>query len=118
MMSSRAKRGSKIMDMVVYLALKSTQQATYSELYREFVVKHGWSKNTLNAYLSLLHKRGVITRSWLKYEVDGKEKKFRIYRLNRDYFKNSGSNQSKTIKQKRALNNQQARKTSKAMVNK
>ena len=86
-MSSRAKRGSKIMDLVMYLALKSTQQATYSELYREFVKKRGWSKNTLTKYLSLLHQRGVITRSWLKYEVDGREKRFRVYKLNPEYSK-------------------------------
>ena len=81
-----AKRGSKIMDLVMYLALKSTQQATYSELYREFVGRRGWSKNTLTKYLSLLHQRGVITRSWLKYvDANGKEKRFRVYKLNPEY---------------------------------
>jgi len=74
------------MDLVMYLALKSTQQATFSELYREFVQKRGWSKNTLTKYLSLLHQRGVITRSWLKYvDTNGKEKRFRVYRLNPEY---------------------------------
>jgi len=84
--SDTAKRSSKIMDLVMYLALKSTQQATFSELYREFVQKRGWSKNTLTKYLSLLHQRGVITRSWLKYvDTNGKEKRFRVYRLNPEY---------------------------------
>jgi len=79
-------RGSKIMDLVMYLALKSTQQATFSELYREFVQKRGWSKNTLTKYLSLLHQRGVITRSWLKYvDANGREKRFRVYKLNPEY---------------------------------
>ncbi len=84
-----AKRSSKIMDLVMYLALKSTQQTTFSELYREFVQKRGWSKNTLTKYLSLLHQRGVITRSWLKYvdPATGKEKRFRVYKLNPEYNK-------------------------------
>ncbi len=83
-----AKRSSKIMDLVMYLALKSTQQTTFSELYREFVQKRGWSKNTLTKYLSLLHQRRVIARSWLKYvDANGKEKRFRIYKLNPEYFK-------------------------------
>jgi hypothetical protein len=81
-------KSSKIMDLVMYLALKSTQQATYSELYREFVNKRGWSKNTLTKYLSLLHQRGVITRSWLKYvDASGKEKRLRVYKLNPEYIK-------------------------------
>ena len=85
-MSSTAKRSSKITDLIMYLALKSTQQATFSELYREFVQKRGWSKNTLTKYLSLLHQRGVITRSWLKYvDANGKEKRFRVYKLNPEY---------------------------------
>jgi hypothetical protein len=88
MVNNMAKRSSKIMDMVMYLALKSTQQATYSELYREFVSKRGWSKNTLTKYLSLLHQRGIITRSWLKYvDANGKEKRFRVYKLNPEYLK-------------------------------
>jgi len=80
--------GSKIMELVMYLALKSTQQATFSELYREFVERRGWPKNTLTKYLSLLHQRGVITRSWLKYvDGNGKEKRFRVYKLNPEYFR-------------------------------
>jgi predicted AAA+ superfamily ATPase len=83
-----AKRGSKIMDLVMYLALKSTQQATFSELYREFVQKRGWPRSTLTKYLSLLHQRGIITRSWLKYvDADGKEKRFRVYKLNPEYLR-------------------------------
>jgi predicted transcriptional regulator len=83
-----ASKTSKIMDLVMYLALKSTQQATFSELYKEFVNKRGWSKNTLTKYLSLLHQRGVITRSWLKYvDASGKEKRFRVYKLNPEYLK-------------------------------
>jgi hypothetical protein len=83
-----AKRSSKIMDLVMYLALKSTQQATFSELYREFVQKRGWSKNTLTKYLSLLHQRGIITRTWLKYvDANSKEKRFRVYKLNPEYNK-------------------------------
>jgi hypothetical protein len=52
------------------------------------VEKRGWAKNTLNKYLSLLHQRHVITRSWLSY-VDklNRVRKFRVYRLNKDYFR-------------------------------
>jgi predicted AAA+ superfamily ATPase len=82
------KKTSKLMELVVYIALKSNQQVTFSELVKEFVVKRGWSRNTLTKYLSLLHQRGVITRSWLKYTDDkGRERRFRIYRLNPEYNK-------------------------------
>jgi predicted transcriptional regulator len=80
-------KSSKKTELIMYLALKSTQQATFSELYKEFVVKRGWPKSTLTKYLSWLHKEGVITRSWLKYVVDGKEKKFRVYKLNPEYLR-------------------------------
>jgi len=82
------QRASKMMELVLYLATRTNQQATYSQLYREFVQKRGWSKNTLTKYLSLLHQRRVIARSWLKYvDANGKEKRFRIYKLNPEYFK-------------------------------
>jgi len=86
-MPGAVKRASKFTELIMYLALKTNQQATYGELYREFVKKRGWSKNALNVYLSMLHRRRVITRSWLKYvdPATGKEKKFRVYRLNPEY---------------------------------
>jgi len=73
----------------MYIALRPSQQASYSELYHEFVVKRGWSKSTLNAYLTILRKyRHAITATWLKYvDAKGKEKRFRVYRLNQEYFK-------------------------------
>ena len=87
-MPDSVKRSSKFTELIMYLALKTNQQATYGELYREFVKKRGWTKNVLNAYLSMLHKRRIITRSWLKYvDANGKEKRFRIYRLNPEYNK-------------------------------
>ena len=86
-MPGTRKRASKLMELVLYIASKSNQQVTFSELYNEFIVKRHWSKNTLTKYLSLLHEEGVITRSWLKYTVNGEEKKFRVYRLNADYFR-------------------------------
>ena len=86
-MTGTKKRTSKKMELVLYLSLKSNQQATFSELYNEFVVKRHWSKSTLTKYLSLLSQEDVINRSWLKYVIDGKEKKFRVYRLNPEYFR-------------------------------
>jgi len=72
----------------MYIATRPNQQATYSELYHEFVVKRGWSKSTLNAYLTIAHKyKRLITAIWVKYVVAGKEKRFRLYRLNTDYFR-------------------------------
>jgi len=86
-MPGTRKKPSKLMELVLYIASKSSQQVTFSELYNEFIRKRGWSKNTLTKYLSLLHEEGVITRSWLKYTVNGEEKKFRVYRLNSEYFR-------------------------------
>jgi len=86
-MPGTRKKPSKLMELVLYLASKSNQQATFSELVNEFVVKRGWSRSTLTKYLSLLHEEGVISRSWLKYVVAGEEKRFRIYRVNADYFR-------------------------------
>ena len=75
------------MELMLYIASKPSQQVTFSELYNEFVVKRHWSKNTLTKYLSLLHDEGVISRSWLKYVVASEERRFRVYRINADYFR-------------------------------
>jgi len=72
----------------MYIATRPSQQASYSELYHEFVEKRGWSKSTLNAYLTILRRyRHAITATWVKYVVASKEKRFRLYRLNPEYFK-------------------------------
>jgi predicted AAA+ superfamily ATPase len=87
-MPDTSTRNSKLMELVMYIALRPSQQASYSELYHEFVVKRGWSKSTLNAYLTILRKyRHAITATWVKYVDAGKEKRFRVYRLNQEYFK-------------------------------
>ena len=86
-MTGTRKKPSKLMELVLYIASKSNQQATFSELENEFVVRRGWSRSTLTKYLSLLHEEGVISRSWLKYVVAGEEKRFRVYRINADYFR-------------------------------
>jgi len=79
---------SKFMELVMYIATRPNQQASYSELYHEFVVKRGWSKSTLNAYLTIARRyKHVITAVWVKYVVAGKEKRIRLYRLNTDYFR-------------------------------
>jgi len=88
MMTKPGKKPSKMTEVILYLATRTNQQATYSQLYREFVEKRGWAKNTLNKYLSLLHQRRVITRSWLSYTDSlNRLRKFRVYRLNKDYFR-------------------------------
>ena len=87
-MTKPGKKASKMTEVILYLATRTNQQATYSQLYREFVEKRGWAKNTLNKYLSLLHQRRVITRSWLSYTDSlNRLRKFRVYRLNKDYFR-------------------------------
>ena len=79
---------SKFMELIMYIATRPNQQATYSELYHEFVEKRGWSKNTLNAYLTIARKyKHLIVATWVKYVVNGKERRFRLYRLNTDYFR-------------------------------
>ncbi len=45
---------SKKMELVLYLARKSTRMATYDELVDYFVNQRGWSRPLLNAYLSEL----------------------------------------------------------------
>jgi predicted AAA+ superfamily ATPase len=88
MMPAPGKKASKMTELILYLATRTNQQATYSQLYREFVERRGWAKNTLNKYLSLLHQRRVITRSWLSYTDSlNRLRKFRVYRLNKDYFR-------------------------------
>ena len=69
---------SKKMELVLYLARKSTRMATYDELVDYFVEGKGWSRPLLNAYLSELAKKRVIRRAWIK--VGGK--RHRVYRLN------------------------------------
>jgi hypothetical protein len=69
---------SKKMELVLYLARKSTRMATYDELVEYFVNQRGWSRSLLNAYLSELAKKRVIRRAWLK--AGGR--KHRLYRLN------------------------------------
>jgi len=71
-------RLSKKMELVLYLARKSTRMATYSELVEYFVNQRGWSKALLNAYLSELARKRVIKRAWLK--AGGR--RHRVYRLN------------------------------------
>ena len=71
-------RLSKKMELVLYLARKSTKMATYDELVDYFVNEKGWSRALLNAYLSELAKKRVIRRAWIK--VGGK--RHRLYRLN------------------------------------
>ena len=71
-------RLSKKMELVLYLARKSTRMATYDELVDYFVNEKGWSRALLNAYLSELAKKRVIRRAWIR--VGGK--RHRVYRLN------------------------------------
>ncbi len=69
---------SKKMQLVLYLARKSTRMATYDELVEYFVNEKGWSRTLLNAYLSELARKRVIRRAWIR--VGGK--RHRVYRLN------------------------------------
>jgi hypothetical protein len=68
---------SKKMELVLYLARKSTRMATYDELLDYFVKQRGWSRALLNAYLSELAKKRVIRRAWIK--AGGR--RHRLYRL-------------------------------------
>jgi hypothetical protein len=68
---------SKKMELVLYLARKSTRMATYDELLDYFVKQRGWSRALLNAYLSELAKKRVIKRAWIK--AGGR--RHRLYRL-------------------------------------
>ena len=72
-----SERISKKMELVLYLARKSTKMATYDELLDYFVKQRGWSRALLNAYLSELAKKRVIKRAWIK--AGGK--RHRLYRL-------------------------------------
>jgi len=72
-----SERLSKKMELVLYLARKSTKMATYDELLEYFVKQRGWSRPLLNAYLSELAKKRVIRRAWIK--AGGK--RHRLYRL-------------------------------------
>ncbi|MDT7969828.1 MAG: hypothetical protein RQ842_04620 [Vulcanisaeta sp.] len=72
-----SQRISKKMELVLYLARKSTRMATYSELVEYFVDRKGWSKALLNAYLSELARKGVIKRAWLRV----RSRRYRLYRL-------------------------------------
>jgi len=72
-----SERLSKKMELVLYLARKSTKMATYDELLDYFVKQRGWSRALLNAYLSELAKKRVIKRAWIK--AGGR--KHRLYRL-------------------------------------
>jgi hypothetical protein len=72
-----SERLSKKMELVLYLARKSTKMATYDELLDYFVKQRGWSRALLNAYLSELAKKRVIRRAWIK--AGGK--RHRLYRL-------------------------------------
>ena len=69
---------SKKMELVLYLARKSTKMATYDELVDYFVNEKGWSRALLNAYLSELARKRVIRRAWIR--VGGR--RHRVYRLN------------------------------------
>jgi len=71
-------RLSKKMELVLYLARKSTRMATYDELVEYFVEGKGWTRQLLNAYLSELAKKRVIRRAWIR--VGGR--RHRVYRLN------------------------------------
>jgi len=73
-----SERLSKKMELVLYLARKSTRMATYDELVDYFVNGKGWSRQLLNAYLSELARKRVIKRAWLK--AGGR--RHRVYRLN------------------------------------
>ncbi len=73
-----SERLSKKMQLVLYLARKSTRMATYDELVDYFVNEKGWSRALLNAYLSELARKRVIRRAWIR--VGGK--RHRVYRLN------------------------------------
>ncbi len=73
-----SERLSKKMQLVLYLARKSTRMATYDELVEYFVNQRGWSRPLLNAYLSELARKRVIRRAWIR--VGGK--RHRVYRLN------------------------------------
>jgi predicted transcriptional regulator len=66
------------MELVLYLARKSTRMATYDELVEYFVNQRDWSRSLLNAYLSELARKRVIRRAWIK--AGGK--RHRVYRLN------------------------------------
>jgi len=72
-----SERLSKKMQLVLYLARKSTRMATYDELVEYFVNEKGWSRALLNAYLSELARKRVIRRAWIK--AGGK--RHRVYRL-------------------------------------
>jgi len=73
-----SERLSKKMQLVLYLARKSTRMATYDELVDYFVNEKGWSRPLLNAYLSELARKRVIRRAWIR--VGGR--RHRVYRLN------------------------------------
>jgi hypothetical protein len=73
-----SERLSKKMQVVLYLARKSTRMATYDELVDYFVNEKGWTRPLLNAYLSELARKRVIRRAWIK--VGGR--RHRVYRLN------------------------------------
>jgi hypothetical protein len=73
-----SERLSKKMQLVLYLARKSTRMATYDELVDYFVNQRGWSRPLLNAYLSELARKRVIRRAWIR--VGGR--RHRVYRLN------------------------------------
>ncbi len=60
-----SERLSKKMQLVLYLARKSTRMATYDELVEYFVNEKGWSRPLLNAYLSELARKRVIRRAWV-----------------------------------------------------
>ncbi len=61
-----SERLSKKMQLVLYLARKSTRMATYDELVEYFVNQRGWSRPLLNAYLSELARKRVIRRAWIR----------------------------------------------------
>jgi len=72
-----SERLSKKMQLVLYLARKSTRMATYDELVDYFVEGKGWTRQLLNAYLSELARKRVIRRVWIR--VGGR--RHRVYRL-------------------------------------
>ena len=72
-----SERISKKMELVLYLARKSTKMATYDELLDYFVNGKGWTRPLLNAYLSELARKRIIKRAWLK--AGGR--RHRLYRL-------------------------------------
>ncbi len=54
---------SKKMELVLYLARKSTRMATYDELVDYFVNEKGWSRPLLNAYPPGLRTTSTRERS-------------------------------------------------------